>query len=571
MLTYVNHATICNIPASMFNEPFALRANRSSYVKIHLFEYISIKNRRTSVSRNSPFVLLILSHLLILKQMSEKSSNNKRIAKNTLLLYMRSLIVMIITLYTSRVILHALGIEDYGLFNVVGGVVGLFAFLRTSMTKSTQRFLNVEMAKPDGRLKETFSVSLTIHVIISIIALVLAETVGLWFLNTYIQIPEGRELAANVVYQSTVFSLIFTILSVPYNASIIAHERMGYFAVVSVIDAFLKLAICYMLYVGDADRLIVYGWLMMGVNALNFILYAAYCLKRCPETSFRLMNDKGLFKEMLSYTTWTVVGQVAIVGTNQGNNILMNMFHSVTTNAAMGVATQVNSAVISLTSSFQTAFNPQITKSYAVKDYGYLKFLVYSTSKFSYFILFIVCLPIAFNINWILSIWLTKVPLYADIFCVLILCNSILNALSAPLNFCVLSSGKIKWFQIATSIAYLLDLLILFALFNIGFPPETALYVKVSVMVIVLFIRLFYANREVECINMLSYGKEVLFPVVIVSILSIVLGMFLFCYIQQNNIFLNTLLLVIFVSVLVLYVGLNQKERMQILKIIKRR
>lgn len=491
-----------------------------------------------------------------------KQGNNKRIAKNTLLLYIRSFVVMLVSLYTSRVILKALGVEDYGLYNVIGGVVGLFAFLRTSMTKSTQRFLNVEMAKPYGRLKETFSVSLTIHVIISSIALVLAETVGLWFLNSYIQIPEGRELAANVVYQSTVFSLIFTILSVPYNASIIAHERMGYFAVVSVIDAFLKLAICYMLYVGNTDRLIIYGWLMMGVNAINFILYAAYCLKRCPETSFRLIYDKGLFKEMLSYTTWTVVGQVAIVGTNQGNNILMNMFHSVTANAAMGVANQINHAVVSLTSSFQTAFNPQITKSYAAKDFEYLKFLVFTTSKISFFLLTFVSIPIAFNIDYILDIWLDTVPIYSNIFVILILCNTILNALSAPLNFTVLSSGKIKYFQIVTSLVYLSDLLFVYALFSQGFTPATALVVKVCIMVGVLGVRLFFANREVPCINARTYIREVAVPLFLCSVISVVCGLSLFYFATDllHNIIATVVLMTISL-LLIFFVGLNSKEK----------
>ncbi|MCF0206771.1 MAG: oligosaccharide flippase family protein, partial [Bacteroidales bacterium] len=349
------------------------------------------------------------------------SSRNKRIATNTFWLYIRSLIVMLVSLYTSRVILDALGVEDYGLYNVVGGVVGLFSFLRTSMTKSTQRFLNVEMVNPLGRLKDTFSVSLFVHVIIAVVALFLLETVGLWFLNNYIQIPSGREHAANMVYQSTVFSLILTIISVPYNASIIAHEKMGYFAIVSIVDCLLKLLICYLILVDGFDRLILYGWLMLGVSFVNFLMYVAYCLIMCSETSFRLLYDKALFRDMFSYTTWTVVGQAAIVGTNQGNNILVNIFHTVTANAAMGVANQVNSAVVSLTSNFQTAFNPQITKSYAAKDYAYLTSLVYTTSKISYLLLLIVSLPLMFNVEDILNIWLKEVPQDAGVFCIWVL------------------------------------------------------------------------------------------------------------------------------------------------------
>lgn len=503
--------------------------------------------------------------------MSNHNSNNKRIAKNTVLLYIRSFIVMIVALYTSRVILKALGVEDYGLFNVIGGVVGLFAFLRSSMTKSTQRFLNFEMANPNGRLKETFRVSLTIHVIIALIAFVLAETIGLWFLNTYLQIPPGRELAANMVYQATVVSLVFTILSVPYSASIIAHEEMGYFAFVSVIDAFLKLAICYLILIGDSDRLIFFGWLMMGVNILNYLLYAVYCIMRCPETSFLLLFDKQLLKEMLSYTTWTVVGQAAIIGTNQGGNILMNMFHSVTANAAMGVASQVNHAVVSLTSSFQTAFNPQITKSFASKDYEYLKFLVFTTSKISFFLLTFVSIPIAFNIDVILDLWLEVVPQHSATFVVLILCNTILNAMSAPFNFTALSSGKIKYFQITTSFVFLSDLLFVYILFSLGFPPEAALAIKVAIMVAVLFVRLVFASREVHSIKPLAYLKEVAIPLTFCSSVSILIGMFLFHYAETMLARIISTIVLIVLTLAIFYLwGLNKKEMQMVQKLISK-
>lgn len=504
--------------------------------------------------------------------MSDVSKNNKRIAKNTVLLYIRSLIVMVVALYTSRVILKALGVEDYGLYNVIGGVVGLFAFLRTSMTKSTQRFLNFEMARPEGRLKETFSVSLTIHVLIAVIALILCETVGLWFLNRYIQIPEGREFAANIVYQSTVISLILTIISVPFNASIIAHERMGYFAVVSIVDAFLKLGICYLIMVGDSDRLVFYGWLMMGVNAVNFLLYVIYCRKNCPETSFRLLYDKALFKEMLGYTSWTVVGQAAIVGTNQGNNILINMFHSVTANAAMGVANQVNHAVVSLTSSFQTAFNPQITKSYAAKDYDYLKFLVFTTSKISFSLLTIVSIPIAFNVDGILKVWLDTVPEYSGIFVILILCNSILNALSAPLNFTVLSSGKIRNFQLVTSVVYLSDLLFVYLLFRMGMPPTAALVVKVSIMFLILCVRLYFAHKEVPCINAGSYIREVGIPLFLSTLASVGLGILLFRNAEGLLVRLAFTFLLILATLLFFYlIGLTKKEKEMVGNLVKKR
>ncbi len=503
--------------------------------------------------------------------MVEHSKNNKRIAKNTVVLYVRMLVVMAVTLFTSRVILQALGVEDFGLYNVVAGVVGLFAFLRTSMEKCTQRFLNVEMAKPDGRLNDTFSASMTIHIIIMVVILVLAETVGLWFLNSKINIPEGREAAANWIYQSAVVSLCFTLLCVPYSASIIAHERMGFFAVVSILDAFLKLGIAYMVLHSSFDHLIYYGVLMAVVHLVNFILYSVYCRIKFDETKFRILFDKSLYKEIFSFVSWTLLGQMAIIGTNQGNNILVNMFHSVTANAAMSVGSQVNGAVTSLSASFQTAFTPQITKSYASHDYDYLKSLVYSTSKISFLLLIMVTIPLAFNIDFVLKVWLKTVPEMSGIFCILTLCNGILNALSAPLNFTVMASGKIKWFQIVTSLVYLSDLIILYALFSLGFPPATALAVKVTIMVGVLFVRLYYAHANVPCIDLLSYTKTIILPLTIATLMSVGAA-WVMMHFTTNMLekVLATIGMVMTTFVFMSFIGLSKSERCSMINLIKK-
>lgn len=478
---------------------------------------------------------------------------------------------MLVSLYTSRVILHALGVEDYGLYNVIGGVVSLFAFLRTSMTKSTQRFLNVEMSIEGGKLKDTFRVSFSIHVLMAIIALILAETVGLWFLNSHIQIPEGRDVAANVVYQSTVISLVFTILSVPFNAAIIAHEKMGYFAVVSIIDSILKLVICYLIMVEGIDRLILYGWLMMMINITNFLMYMIYCFLKHTETSIKLLYDKILCRKMLSYTTWTVVGSSAVVAANQGNNILVNMFHSVTANAAMGIASQVNAAVVSLTTNFQTAFNPQITKSYAAHDYEYLKNLVYSTSKLSYYLLFIVSLPLCFNMDWCLSMWLKEIPQYASIFSILILCNAIINALSMPFNYAVLSTSSIKSFQITTSLVFLCDLIFVYFFFCLGASAPFALIVKVAIMFVMLGVRLAYANKVVECINIRTYAKDALFPIIIVTSICVGLGFLLYSsFFDFLSVIIRLLILICISTISIYCFGLKKNEKTIIIKIINK-
>ena len=501
--------------------------------------------------------------------MAEHSRKNRRIAQNTFVLYVRMLVVMVVTLFTSRIILQALGVEDFGLYNVVAGVVGLFAFLRTSMEKCTQRFLNVEMAKPGGRLKETFSASMTIHIIIMIAMLLLAETVGLWFLNTKINIPEGREVAANWIYQSAVISLCLTLLCVPYSASIIAHERMGFFAVISILDAFLKLGIAYMVLHSSADHLIYYGLLIAAVHIVNFLFYKVFCRTKFPETKFRFLYDKDLYKEIFGFISWTLLGQMAIIGTNQGNNILVNIFHSVTANAAMSIGSQVNAAVTSLTASFQTAFTPQITKSYASKDYDYLKSLVYSTSKISFILLIMVIIPLAFNIDLVLTIWLKTVPKLSSIFCILTLCNGILNALSAPLNFTVMASGKIKWFQIVTSLVYLSDLVILYALFSLGFPPATALAVKVSIMVGVLFVRLYYAHANVPTIDLLSYTKTIILPLTVATLMSVgtAWGMMYFASSLSKKV-LVTVGMVLTTFVFMFFIGLSKTERKSMIDMI---
>lgn len=496
--------------------------------------------------------------------------NTKQVAKNTLYLYIRSAIVLIVSLYTSRVVLNALGVEDFGLYNVIGGVVALFSFMRTSLTKATQRFLNTEMATGGAKLNDYFVTSLNVHIVISIVAVILLESIGLWFLNMKIQIPEGREFAAIIVYQTTVVSLVLTIVSTPYTAAIISHEQMSYFAIVSVINALLKLLIAVLLLGYNHDSLILYSVLMLVVTLIDFLLYYVYCKKKYYETNYKKYYNKEDTKELLGYTSWTIVGQFAIVGTNQGNNILVNLFHSVTANAAMGVASQVNSALVTLTNNFQTAFNPQITKAYATKDYDYLNKLINYTCKFSYVILIVFSLPIVFNIDPILHLWLGNVPRYSNTMCVLMICNSIINALSAPLNFTVLSSKNIKNFQIVTSIVYLLDLPLVYLAFKLGFDPTAALFVKVFIMILVLLVRLVFCSRAIEGLNIILFVINVFMRLLLATMIAVVANYF--CLQLTSSLFGRvavSLLLFFFSCVIFLYIGMCRSEREMIINLIK--
>lgn len=504
--------------------------------------------------------------------MEENLVNNKRIAKNTFVLYVRMILVMFVGLYTSRVVLQALGINDFGLYNVIGGVVALFTFLRTSMEKCTQRFLNVAMAKFDERTDRVFSVAVIIHVCVAIIALVLAETIGLWFVNACIQIPNGREFAANCIYQTVVGGLILTIITIPYSACIIAHEKMGMFALISVIDCILNLLIAICLLKISGDSLILYGCLVLIAGIINFLCYIIYCRLKFSETKLFIVKDMSLYKKMLSYTSWTLLGHALIIGTNQGNTILVNIFHGVAANAAMGVANQVNRQVLNLTNNFQTAFNPQITKAYASGDYNYLRELVYSTSKISFFMLSIVIIPLTINIDSILNIWLKEVPPYSNIFCVLMLSSGILQALSAPLNFCIMATGRIKWFQIVTGLVFFSDLIILYGLFYCGFPPTTAMWVKVSIMTIVVWVRIAFAQKEIECISYRGYIQEVLFPVSYSTILCVLCALCASCCMRGIlSQIIVTIILFFLCLTIVFTIGLNKEEKTMLINILRQK
>lgn len=499
-------------------------------------------------------------------------SNTRTIAKNTIVLYIRMIIVLLITLYTSRLVLKALGVDDFGLFGVIGGVVGLFAFLQTSMGKATQRFLNVEMVIDGGNLKAVFRTSWTIHILIAIIIFILAETLGLWFLNTKVNIPLGREYAATILYHTTVISLCLSMLEIPFNAVIIAHEKMTFFAVISVLDAVLKLGIAFIILADNGDRLILYGILIMIISIINILLYYVYCKKTFEEISLKLFYEKKRFKEIFSFVGWTLLGQAAIVGCNQGNAVLVNIFHSVAANAAMSIGNQVSSAVDNLAANFQTAFNPQITKSYAENDYNYLSFLVFTTSKISYCLLFVVALPLCVNINWILDIWLDEVPEMSDVFCVLCLVNCILNALSASLNFSVLATGRIKWFQIITAFVYLSDLIVLYLLFWLGLPPETAMLVKIGIMIVILFVRLYFANKEVPSISFKSFSLRVLLPLALMTFASIAFAIPMIPLLDGIVLRLTLTIFIVLVNVLLMWlIALDRGEKEAVFRIIKKR
>lgn len=498
-------------------------------------------------------------------------SNNKRIAKNTIFLYIRMLVLMVVSLYTSRVVLAALGVEDYGIYNVVGGIVVLFTFINNAMITSTQRYLNYELGRNDLlQAKKVFSISLNIHILISLIVVLLAETVGLWLLNTTIQYPESREFAVQVTYQLSILTTCIKIIRAPYNATIIAYERMSFYAYLSIFEAVLQLGIVFMLMAYSADRLILYSILLCIVAIIVNLCYYAYCRKKFEICQYTLYRDKSLYRQLLSFSGWSLFGGVANMGASQGLNMILNVFFGVTVNAAMGIATQVNSAVASFVHSFQTAFNPQIVKSYATGDHGYFIKLILSTSKYSYLLLFILALPIYICCPEVLCVWLTEVPDFAVSFCRLMLIFALLDALQGPLWYSVQATGKIKTYQILMSFMILSNLPIAYVCLKLGYSPNSVLVVRCIINLATLFVRMWYLNRLYK-FPVMEFVNGVILRIVPITAIA-----YLISYIPiEADTPLAKIVIIVAMTlvanmVLILSFGLNKDERVVVGRNIKR-
>lgn len=502
--------------------------------------------------------------------MSDNSKNNKRIAKNTLMLYIRMLLIMVVHLYTSRVILKALGVEDFGLYNVVGGIVVLFTFINNAMVSSTQRFLNFEIGRKNySEAQKVFSASLNIHFIIAFVILLLSETLGLWFLNKYIQIPAGREVAANWVYQFSIIVSILNIIRSPYNAAIIAHEHMSFYAYVSIVEVILKLAIVYLVYF-FVDKLIAYSFLMMLVAVIILGVYYIFCKKKYDICRYRFEYDKQRYLELASFSGWSLFGSLANVGASQGINIILNMFFGVAVNAAMGIANQVNAAVYQFVSSFQTAFNPQIIKSYAAGDRTYFISLIMNTSRYSFLLLFLLALPIYICCPEILSIWLGTVPEYAVEFCRLMLLFLLIDAVQGPLWVSAQATGKIRNYQILMSVLILLNLPITYVLLIFFKNPEIALIVRVAINFITAVARVIYLNHLYD-FPIGRYMKDVILKCIMVMVISYPIPYLVHRMMGTTltDTFANVFIALVCAIVFITFIGLRSKERILIISKMK--
>lgn len=500
------------------------------------------------------------------------TSDNKRLAKNTILLYGRTLLVMLITLYTSRVVLNALGVNDYGISNIVGGFVGFFSIISGTLIATTQRYLNFELGKKDNsQPQKVFGASMCIHVLLALILFIVLESFGLWFLNNRLNIPVDRLYASNWVFQCSILAFLVSILSTPYTAVIIAHEKMSAFAYISLLDVCLKLGVAYLISCTSSDKLIVYSLLIFGIALIDQLIYWLYARRHFLEAKFIIVRDKALYKEMFSFASMNFIGAFASILANQGIDIVLNLFFGVAINAARGISNQILNAVVRFVNDFMTALNPQITKEYASGNCKKSRILCLRGSKFAFFLMMFFAVPLIFRIPYILDIWLGNYPDYTIIFvrCAFIL--SMMTLLSNPLITEILATGNLTTTTFWIGGIRLLTLPIAYIVFRFGGGPEYGYITLIGIEIISLFVRL----RILEIITKMSFIREflinVLLRIAIVALVVILVNYILSATFPNNFIGLVIYGLISCITSIgtIMIVGLSDLERTSIVEFVK--
>lgn len=454
---------------------------------------------------------------------SSHAEDNKRIAKNTLLLYVRMALLMCISLYTSRVVLDVLGVEDYGIYNVVGGLVSMFAIINGSMTSATQRFLTFSLGKNDStETNKVFCVAFQTHVLVAVVVVILVETIGLWFLHNKMQIADNRIDAAFWIVQFTAVSTFFNIISVPYISTIIAHERMSAFAFVSIAEATFKLIIVFLLTISPFDKLIVYGLMLAIVQIIIQVIYLAYCKRNFEECHIRLVKDRKMFSEILSFAGYNLFGSFAAVSSNQALNMLLNMFFGPVVNAARGIAMQVMGAITQFISNFQIALNPQIVKSYAQGDLTQMHKLIFRGAKFSFFLMLLLSLPVLIETPYILGLWLKEVPEGTVTFLRIIICTTLIYTMAQPIMTANNATGKVRTYYIVCGSMLILILPVSYVALRMGCPAYGVFVIHFIIECITQVLRLFMVRERIQ-MPVLEFCRSVYLPIACVTIVAIVL------------------------------------------------
>lgn len=502
--------------------------------------------------------------------MDEKAKNTQ-IAKNTIVLYIRTIIILVVSLYTSRVVLNTLGVDDYGIYNVVGGFVTMFSLLSSSLSNTISRFITTELGKGNmERLKNIFSTSVNVQILISIAIGLLLEVVGIWFLNNKMQIPADRMFAANIVMHCSIVTFIINLISIPYNSCIIAHERMTAFAYISIFETILKLCSVLILYIQFFDNLIVYAILLMLTSVIIRIIYGVYCSRNFEECKYRLNLDKPLLKEMTSMASWNILGSGAGILNNQGINVVINIFFGVAVNAARGIAVQVNGAIIQFANNFTTALNPQITKSYAAGEYDRMRMLVFKGARFSFYLLFLMTLPVMIETPAILKLWLNNVPEYAVEFVRFTLVLSLISIVTTSLFVVSMATGKIKRYQTVVGCLSLSTFVLTYICYKLGANVEATYIIAIIIEISIMIARVIIVNKLVY-LGIMNFFKSVVLRIILVVAVSLITPLLVKEIMPASTIRLIFEIAICLSSaaLTILYIGMSKSERNYAFKMIR--
>lgn len=490
-------------------------------------------------------------------------TKTKSIASNTMYMYIRMFIIMAINLYASRVILNTLGASDYGIYNVVGGIVVLFGFLNGALRQATQRFITYDLGKGDvSQLRNTFSMSLNVHIILSIIILFFAETVGLWVVYHYLVIPADRFQTAVWVFHLSVLASIISITQVPYNATINAHEDFNIYAYVSIADAILKLVVLFAISNLSGDLLLIYAVLILLINVLIAFYYRYFCIRHYSECHYTFFWDQSRFRQIFNFSSWSLIGNFADTLSDQGINVLLNMFFGPSVNAARGIAVQIKGQVANFVNNFQLASNPQIVKAYALNEFDNLVNLVLKTSKLSFFLFLILVIPLCLEMETILSLWLKNPPPYLCEFAKITLITVLLQSLGGTLQLAIQASGEIKIYSLTVSLTKLICIPIIFWGLNFGASPVYPFLVVMIVFFSVVAINIWLVKKIME-FPIGRYFSEVIAKDFLVFICSIIIPVLWITEVESSIMRVLGTIVISFVStsISIFLVGLNKDER----------
>ena len=495
--------------------------------------------------------------------MSDNQSNNKRIAKNTGVLYIRQLLTLGLSLYTSRLTLQVLGEEDFGIYATVAGFTALLSTLTTSLASGTQRFITFELGRGDfDKLNKVYCTAINIHVLLSVLLIIIGESVGCWFIFNKMTVPPDRLMVAFWVFQLTLLNTVLMLVNTPNNAEIVAHEDMGAWALVSIIDAILRCVSVILLFFISWDKLLIYAVFLFLIQFLNRTICIVWCKRKYSEVNYHFIWDKSLMKSMLSITGWTGLNNLAVTGFIQGVNLLLNVFFGPVLNAAYTVAMQAYSGIRQFCSSFQLASNPQIVKLYSTGDLEEMRKLLYTVCKLSFFLIFVLSLPFVVNADYILTLWLGKVPEHSVSFFILLLIYAYTDVFAYPLDIAAQATGNMKKYSLVISTCVLSTLPIAYLLYIFGAIPETIYYVAIIVSWVGLMLRIICLKRLVG-ISLRTFVSSVLFRSVCVALFSAVPAIVATCFVDKGFIeFCLVSLLTLLWTVTMVYVfGLSKIEK----------